>query len=1212
MDNDYDSDYSILTHTRKSAGDLETFFKNHTFETPKKCPYTNIVDQRLGKTYCIPFPLQANKTHDPNKFKSGKKANPQAVTYFGSYGDQSNLIRPGGTFMDPPMNSVTPIEEFFMRMEACRLDGIPMNFSERQYFTINRTVSTEIKQSSLPQVTSDDPNDDQFYIPDTVESDTIPEDPIALMVQDQTMDIEVSKSCIEYDFDIYLREARDMRNNLFSGILAVFTNVAIDVIDWEDPVVLENPLDPKSGVLVTFYAAIMRKPQRRIADASEPAFKKYGECWKESFHIRIFIKVTKPVKLFIRKKMLADNGFQSLFHGLGMINTLDEAFDRSIISNPIMFLGSCKKGGNRPHELETLYHVECRPTLSAPIILTHDDFKPTVQDSSPYYDGAGRKRGMAPTRVFCKYNLCYELSLNYEVPEGLVRKHEYEPKKKYKPEIMGYADRVETDIADVDVTTAEQEVQSITVQNYAAEYDKAILDIVGRHRAINYEDWKTVILALCRKNQNDYKALAKYFSLRYAQSFLKDGMTQIDGLWNWAIGNGAGADKKTSMATIYYWAKQDNPEEYRNLQDRNVLMKMTKILTDQQGAINNTQFAKILHEMFSHKFRCDVNPMALGRDNYIWREFVTEKDDAEAGELYKWRKQMRLTTLENYVATVMPEFLKKVMAFYKSRVDRINEEIQDPNSPRIEQKKGEKKYLELINAKVLKLRIKLGDTSLINPIIERCKLEFQFGNRGFEKSMDSQDPESDVPIHIGVRNGVLRLRPKLHLIQGYHEIPISKSVNVDFVPYNPNDPYIKELMSVFMEIYDNDVETMDFCLCLLASGLDDLPKTPQYFFIWHGGGAQGKSVINLLDMNTLGLGRPGGEGGYATKMDIGWFCTDRKGSGPDSAISATKKMRRIWCSESDIEATPRTGKIKEITSDPVSANDKNEKQDIWKVNAHIIVPTNHKMRIMGRDYGTWRRMLYYRFKRFFKQLNGFGIDKYDPNNPKHSIARREIIDEWVNDRNYQRAYFSILTHYYEILRDKYGGDIRRVPKSTIDRETEEYFKEQDVLTQFICERVIHVGPTKPADGTEVELIDVSTIMKKFMAWFTTLIGSNQKFNNQELREEITTHYKLEKYFINGIGGQYLTEHCILDMGENSSKLFKQVVPIEQSLSQVGVSNDKKEEPIQDIDNVSIPELPAAEFVFSDEQTPVIEQTSVIEQTPVIEQTIITFDDLEFE
>ena len=199
MDNDYDSDYTILVNNRKSAGDLEAFFKNHPFETPKKCPYTNIIDQRLGKTYCIPFPIQANKTHDPNKFKSGKKANPQAVTYFGSYGDQSNFIRPGATFMDPPINNITPIEEFFMRMEACRLDGIPMNFSERQYYTINRTVSTEVKRSDpipLPTIeeetieTEDDKpkkkktnETDPFYIPEPAESDTIPEDPIVLMVK---------------------------------------------------------------------------------------------------------------------------------------------------------------------------------------------------------------------------------------------------------------------------------------------------------------------------------------------------------------------------------------------------------------------------------------------------------------------------------------------------------------------------------------------------------------------------------------------------------------------------------------------------------------------------------------------------------------------------------------------------------------------------------------------------------------------------------------------------------------------------------------------------------------------------------------------------------------------------------------------------------------------------------------------------------------------
>jgi phage/plasmid-associated DNA primase len=1223
MDADFDTEHSITVHTRKAAGDLDSFFKNHNFETPKKCPYTNIIDQRQGKTYCIPFPLSVN-THDPNKFRSGRKVNPQAVTYFGSYADQSNFNRPGGTFIDPVIGHISSIEELFMRLEACRLDGIVLSFSERQYFTINRTISTEVKRQDVhiikppepepePNLADDsdsnptseaaaepgsdsnptpkkrgrkpktaEPERDEYYFPDT-EQDIVPDDPVAIAVQDKTFDLEVVKSCIEYDFDIYLQEHREMRNNLFSGVLSVFTNVAIDVIDWEDPVVLENPLDPKSGVMVTFYAAILRKPQRRINDPADPSFRKYGECWKESFHIRIFIKVTKEVKLFMRKKMIEDSAFQSLFQGIGMINELDNAFDKAVCSNPIMFLGSAKKGGNRPHELETLYHVECRTAQSAPVILTHDDFKSMMKAPQPYYDSAGRKRGMLPAQEFCKYNLCYELSLNYEVPDGLIRKHEYDAKKKYRAEVTTYGERLEGDISEADLADLEHDVQSIVHQNNSAAYDKAILDIIGRKRAIEYADWKTVILALCRKNPHEYKKLAHWFSLRYAQSFLKDGAAQIDGLWRWAEANRMSDSKNTSMATIYYWARQDDPVGYRELQDNNIFMKLLNILTHQQGEINNTQVAMLLHEMFGHKFRCDVNPNALGKDAYVWREFVTEKDDREDGELYKWRKQGRLVTLEDYVSKTFPKLVDKVIHFYKTKIDSLGAELVDPNvaATRIEEKKNEKKYYEEIKKRTHKFTIKLGNSSVINPIIERCKLEFQFGNRGFEKKMDKEL----VKDYIGTQNGVLDLR-RMELIQWYHELPISKSVSVDYIPYNPADQYTVDLMQVFLEIFDGDVESMEFVLYLLASGLDDNPKTPQFFFIMHGDGSQGKSVINLLDMNTLGLVAPGGDGGYSVKMDVGWYCSDRKSSGPDAAISATKKARRIWCSESDIEAVPRTGKIKEITSDPISANDKNEKQDTWKVNAHILVPTNHKMRILGRDYGIWRRILYYRFKRQFKRNDGPIADRYDPNNPKHSLARQEIIDEWVYDNNYKRAYFSILTHFYRMLRQKYGGDIRKVPKRQIDSETEDYHAEQDSLTQFIRDRVMYIGDKYP-DGTEVELIDISTIMKKYITWFTTLVGNTTKFNQQELKEEIKSHYKLKKHFDKMAAlGEYLPDHKILDIGENKAKFLKTTMQettfnkTDELSNQIDPKTPKLE--TQEIqDNIPEPELPSTELTFDD-------------------------------
>ena len=226
----------------------------------------------------------------------------------------------------------------------------------------------------------------------------------------------------------------------------------------------------------------------------------------------------------------------------------------------------------------------------------------------------------------------------------------------------------------------------------------------------------------------------------------------------------------------------------------------------------------------------------------------------------------------------------------------------------------------------------------------------------------------DAPIIINVQNGCLRLEPKTELIE---TIDVhNKCANVPYIPYSPDNIYVRQLEQVLLEIFNNNKETYEFWMMYLASELDDHPKTQQFFGIWHGDGSNGKSVISELDLNTFGLGRSNNGGGYAMKMDIEWFCTERKRSGPDSWLASTKNVRRLWCSESAADASPKCSKIRELMADYVVNNDKNEILDTWKVNSHVTVPTNTEMRISGRDYGTWRRILYYRFKRNFKRADG--------------------------------------------------------------------------------------------------------------------------------------------------------------------------------------------------------------------------------------------------
>jgi phage/plasmid-associated DNA primase len=261
-------------------------------------------------------------------------------------------------------------------------------------------------------------------------------------------------------------------------------------------------------------------------------------------------------------------------------------------------------------------------------------------------------------------------------------------------------------------------------------------------------------------------------------------------------------------------------------------------------------------------------------------------------------------------------------------------------------------------------------------------------------------------------------------------------------------------------------------------------------------------------------------------MDVGWLQAGRKSNGPDSALADTKQGRKIWTAELVEEAELRMDKIKELTTETISGNEKHEKQDSWKVNANIVMGTNHDPRIKSSDYGTWRRILYYKFKRLYMTP-----DKFDGNNPNHRKANSDIMKKWIYDPNYQRAYLSIMVHFYEIFHSEYKGLISAIPKAEIDFETKEYQKRQDTITQFISDRIHFIG-TEYDDGSKVDPISVRELVHKYITWFRRTISDQVHISKQETAIAFKDHNCISK-FIEIYGREpYLIQHRILEIDED--------------------------------------------------------------------------------
>jgi hypothetical protein len=70
--------------------------------------------------------------------------------------------------------------------------------------------------------------------------------------------------------------------------------------------------------------------------------------------------------------------------------------------------------------------------------------------------------------------------------------------------------------------------------------------------------------------------------------------------------------------------------------------------------------------------------------------------------------------------------------------------------------------------------------------------------------------------------------------------------------------------------------------------------------------------------------------------------------------------------------------------------------------------------------------------------------KYNPSNRLHLVSNSEIKKNWVKDPNYLEAYRSIINHYREMLDTQYGGDLNKVPKAIIDKDTAGFIESEKV------------------------------------------------------------------------------------------------------------------------------------------------------------------------
>lgn len=897
------------------------------------------------------------------------------------------------------------------------------------------------------------------------------------------------------------------RQQQYSGIMLDF-----DIYqDAEDDQITDELLNIMCQKIIDLLLKLLKFKEKKeivhIAITRRPTitFNEEKGCYKDGFHIIIpSIKVTRPVKRLLINKLIDNELIDQIMSEVHPANmkvkgndyTRKDFLDVNSSFVPVFFIGSSSKKGNSPYKLTHIYEASIN-TESKNIVLNTNNSMARNKD----------------------VNIAHEFSLNYEVPNGIIKKTNYEVHDKYINEVQELESNKK--LVDDQELKSYGEMSMYSIHDHKVKEIQMLLDTLGKKRYDDYTAWFNVLCVLANTSVS-YKYLAELFSRKST----KFDMNSFEKYWNEAITRSR-TKKSLTLGSLHYWAKQDNPERYEQVRKQQVFTILYDMVYDscKEGMLSHSDVAKLLQNLLQHKYITDTPE---GERGVVWYEFILDDDVHIDGELYKWRKWKGTpVSLKNYIDTTLPKLFDMVFKNVKKNYEKSTGDIS--------------KYYNKVLQNFKKTVNKLGDHTFKKHVVTEA--EDKFNQIGFAESLDTD------PLIRGVQNGILKLSLALggkpQLVQGYHSYKVSKHTKVPYIPFNPYDPQTKEILIALRNLYpDNEPDSFEFTMSFLASTIDGNPKESM-FMIMVGKGANGKSFLVELHKGAIGST-------YGVKMPLPFLTT--KPHGADTATPALMQLKDAtfaYYSESEQLEILYASRIKEVTGlETLSGRKLHQDMINFKPRCHHLVTTNYDFRIECNDHGTWRRIEYNPLKITFVDVSS---GTYDPSDPYQRIANDKVTQQWTEDPEIQGRYlgFMVWMHYW--LYRKYRGKVKAVPHPHIRFETTKYRRRQDVISAFLASKFVKVAdPTMQYPmGDEIQ---------KYIRWYAKEHGGAlpakgviEQFQNSEVGKHIK----------NTARGWFLVGHRFLDgndaLAEGEEYAMKHIFDMEIPEDNFGI---KPESPDQ--------------------------------------------------
>lgn len=610
--------------------------------------------------------------------------------------------------------------------------------------------------------------------------------------------------------------------------------------------------------------------------------------YKDGIHVMYpNMPLTKEMRYLILDELAQDIEKNDAFKHLDYINQVDDIVDTSIVMRNGWTMYGSKKEGSQKYTLTNIYDIGGTLLKYGSDNFNRRDFSlPELLCVRRYEDDDA-----------CVFNDDCDIDMLKKKLDNVLKKYEGGHKNKKKAKNKNLQEYIElSDPYEEEATSSYSKTN-----NYKKASDESIkmakryVKLLSDKRADGYEEWLHVGFAL---KSVDNCLLKTWIKFSKRSNKYVDG--ECERIWKKCDEDGG-----FTIASLRYWAEQDNPVKYVEM-----LRELIKPLVAKAESGTHNDISKVAFELYKNNYRC----ADIARS--IWFEF----------QGHKWVKIDCAYTLNMKISDELTIEFAKLVACYYTEASTVD----DPQDRDVLLKKGEH-----INKIINKLKM----VDFKNALLNECKILFY--EVGFEEKLNAN---RDL---LGFENGVYDLKNGFFR-HGTPDDYISFSVGYDYRTFDKSDPAVKAVKTYFKQVQPKK-EIREYVLYLISSYLDGNTKQQKFIF-WTGTGSNGKSAT--VELCQLLMGE------YCCVIPSTLLTRKRGSSSAASPEVACLYAIRLGILQEPEEGDQiQVGFMKEMTGgDVLTARRLYEAPISFKPQFKLLMTCNKLPTIPSMDGGTWRRL----------------------------------------------------------------------------------------------------------------------------------------------------------------------------------------------------------------------------------------------------------------